>query len=122
MAKKLSQSQGREARPDAEVIKRLMARIDFDGPPNNNGCTGKCWIFSGYTDRKGYGQIKFGGRAFWAHRLSYLIFNGSLVEGMHVDHKCHCTSCVNPDHLQQIDWIENSTRNRPPVSQEEPPF
>lgn len=35
-----------------------------------------------------------------AHRFSYELVNGPVPEGHTLDHTCHVTLCVNPDHLQ----------------------
>lgn len=53
----------------------------------------------GHKDKKGYGQIRSGGRAHWAHRISYATFVGDIPEGMVVHHKCNKTWCIKPSHL-----------------------
>lgn len=85
-------------RVDAAVIQRIFARIEF----------GACWHWIGYTDDKGYGQVKVNGQAEWVHRIVYVIFNGPLHEGDEVHHTCHCASCVNPDHLERTTHVQNS--------------
>jgi len=35
-----------------------------------------------------------------AHRISYLLHNGDLVDGLSVLHNCNNALCVNPDHLR----------------------
>jgi len=61
----------------------------------------ECWIWSGSTNRKGYGSFGYGPKCkpIGAHRVSYLIFNGSIPDKLQVLHKCDTPSCINPKHL-----------------------
>lgn len=62
--------------------------------------TDGCWIWSGAKVR-GYGYIYHKNYAgLYAHRVSYLLYVGTVPEGMLVDHICHVRSCVNPSHLR----------------------
>jgi hypothetical protein len=68
-----------------------------------------CWVWQGSTAR-GYGQVDAwvdGSRIKSAHRLSYVLANGEIEEGMQVHHKCAIRLCVNPDHLQLVTLESN---------------
>jgi DNA-binding XRE family transcriptional regulator len=55
-----------------------------------------CWIWTGSTDRKGYGR-------FWYHgnmRAAHHVLIGPKPEGKtHACHHCDNPPCVRPDHL-----------------------
>jgi len=62
-----------------------------------------CWLWTGDTDRKGYGQIReqVAGKRKWikAHRVSWELHCGPIPHGMKVLHKCDNPPCTRPDHL-----------------------
>lgn len=70
-----------------------------------------CWIWTGSTDRQGYGMIVLGGkRTLKAHRAMWVIYNGDLKREIQVLHDCPSgdnPSCVNPNHL----WIGDNNDN-----------
>jgi len=104
-------------RDDLGLIKRLMARVVV-GP-------GGCWIWTGYTDSQGYGQISVRGKPMWVHRVTYAIFKQSLREGDEIDHKCSNSSCCNPMHLRRVHPKVNRGQRWPTKkksSGELPPF
>jgi hypothetical protein len=58
-----------------------------------------CWLWTGTKDSDGYGRIKISGKIWTAHRLSFRLFNGDLLDGMEVNHSCDVRNCVRPEHL-----------------------
>src|SRR5262245_8603979 len=69
-----------------------------------------CWLWLGWVDRKGYGSIGLGRRidgTEQTHRVSWILYRGSIPEGVQVQHKCDTPSCVNPDHLELGTPLQN---------------
>jgi len=104
MHKNAPKSIKQQMRP--KEILRFLSKLCFQ-----NGVSG-CWIWQGHKDKKGYGQFKWRGRAWWAHRLSYRTFVGYIPEGMTINHKriCRNPSCVNPNHLEPM-TVQDNTRD-----------
>jgi hypothetical protein len=66
-----------------------------------------CWGWKGRLIH-GYGYIStkcFGSQR--AHRVSYIIHKGKILDGLHVLHSCHNRSCTNPEHLRVGNQKEN---------------
>lgn len=74
--------------------------------------TSTCWMWLAGKNNHGYGIFRPSGARSMvgAHRYSYKLFVGELVSGMHIDHLCRNTSCVNPAHLEQVTPSENTRR------------
>jgi hypothetical protein len=58
-----------------------------------------CREWTGATDRGGYGNVKFFGRATGTHRVAWILENGDIPHGLWVLHRCDNPLCCNPDHL-----------------------
>lgn len=66
--------------------------------------TNGCWEWSGPRDSRGYGHLRWNGRAARAHRVAYELTKGQIPkgEGHHgicVMHICDNKVCCNPSHL-----------------------
>lgn len=73
--------------------------------------TSDCWNWKGLINEKGYGQLWLNGKRYLAHRISFKLFNGELIEGLVIDHKCRNRACVNPDHIRQVTRTINAIEN-----------
>lgn len=72
---------------------------------------GTCWLWTGATDKLGYGRY----RLTYAHRHAYELHTGKMIrEGRQVDHMCHNRSCINPDHLRSVTNKQNGENRRGP--------
>ncbi len=76
-----------------------------------------CWMWLGPVEKNGYAKISRmtarGPRSFWVHREAYEEFLAEKIKpGYHVDHLCHFTLCINPDHLEQVPQAVNTGKRR----------
>lgn len=103
-------------------VKRTLMRYEVAA----NGC----WMWQGSCTRDGYAQANYkvdGSQySIYPHVLSYMVYNGPLIQGMQIDHACHdpetciepCAHrrCVNPEHLVQMPGRDNILRSGSPAA------
>lgn len=81
----------RDASRKRAVADRFMEHVS---PEPMSGC----WLWAGGLLGK-YGCFSFNSRPALAHRVSFMLFRGSIPEDQYVCHRCDMPLCVNPDHL-----------------------
>jgi hypothetical protein len=69
-----------------------------------------CWVWTGTTDKDGYGVLGVDGRFVRAHRFAYELLVGPIPEGLELDHLCFNRPCVNPGDLEPVTTQENLRR------------
>jgi len=67
-----------------------------------------CWEWKAFRDRGGYGRFMVNKIPRLAHRVSFERAYGPIPSGLQIDHKCHNTACVNPEHLRLADRSLNA--------------
>jgi hypothetical protein len=58
-----------------------------------------CWLWTSCRVRSGYGAFGVNGKKLAAHRVSYEMHFGPILDGLWVLHRCDNKHCVRPDHL-----------------------
>lgn len=61
--------------------------------------TDTCWLWTGATNKPGYGKFHNGSCVEMAHRYSWTLANGPIPAGLWVLHRCDVPACVHPEHL-----------------------
>ena len=88
------------------VTKRLTVRERICKYSELDESTG-CWVWKAHMVKK-YPRLNATEyNSQLAHRASYEAFKGSIEAGTVIHHKCGNTRCVNPEHLQAVEPINN---------------
>lgn len=93
-------------------IDRFMAKVDK---------TDTCWVWKGATSSNGGYGLFFSGEYrdndikkpinVYAHRWYWeYVHRSQLDNSVQLDHLCRTSTCVNPDHLEEVDVQTNIQR------------
>lgn len=93
---------GQELRPITDVNKTPLDRFN-----EKITKTAYCWTWNGKKTKDGYGTFSVNGKRVYVHVWSYDHYVGDRPRGHEVDHRCHNTSCVNPEHLRAVTRKQN---------------
>jgi|SRR6185369_5881236 len=69
---------------------------------------GDCIPWQGATTTGGYGQRRFNGRLWLAHRLTWYLAHGKIQRGSVIRHLCHVPACIRLSHLAIGTQIDNA--------------
>lgn len=70
--------------------------------------TDSCWIWTASSTPKGYGAFRVNGRLRPAHRHAWELANGTIPDGLVVDHTCYVRRCVNVAHMRLVTAGQNN--------------
>lgn len=84
------------------TAENFWEKVDKSGPDfihKTLGNIGPCWLWTGCTDKKGYGVTSRESKFFHAHRLAYIFTFGDIPENLCVCHHCDVPRCCSGRHL-----------------------
>lgn len=109
----------RTGRPPLPPEPRFWSRVNKNGPlPGDDTLAagkGPCWLWIG-DESATYGRLKVNGTPIGAHCFSYELLVGPIPSGLHIDHLCRVTRCVNPEHLEAVPPRTNNLRGTSPAA------
>ncbi len=101
--------------PDRFVSKFVVSDQYIDGKPE----LGPCWLWTGWTNPKGYGSYWDGTynpsgspHKVRSHKFTYIAVFGPVGQGMVLDHICFNRHCVSPWHVKPTTNHRNAARRK----------
>lgn len=96
---------------------RFWAKVDRAGPVSEyRPDLGPCWIWTGATNGKGYGNFNTADGVRGAHRVAFQLEDGPVPDWLHIDHLCRVTMCVRRSHLEAVTPMVNTHRGFSPAA------
>ena len=97
--------------PHTSTPERFWTKVNFAGPvPEHRPELGPCWLWTGCTDRYGYGKFGTHREVGSAHRYAYEFCVNPIPDGLQIDHLCRTRPCQNPDHMELVTSRVNTLR------------
>lgn len=108
-------SKKRPIRPIPRLTEQQKAK--FWSKVDKQSSIAGCWLWLGSTTWRRQSTLRYGvwktsNQQMRPHRVAYTLLVGEIPEGLTLDHSCHNTLCVNPDHLTPMTLEENIARRR----------
>lgn len=94
---------GRDARTPALALKELYSKRSIEPGELKS----KCWNWTGFRNKRGYGSIGFRSKVWRVNRLSWFLHNGPIPSGKEICHHCNNPSCFRPSHLFPGTHLQN---------------
>lgn len=82
------------------TIQRFWNKVNRNCGVQSDRVSTPCWEWLGTRGQRGYGFFRVNGKMLKAHRFAYALCVGPIPNELDLDHLCHNTACVNPDHLE----------------------
>lgn len=87
---------------------RVAEYKSFDDMLIKSERVGDCLLWTGVTDKAGYGRMGFQReRNVLVHRVAYVLNTGEDIAGAQIHHTCANRRCFNPKHLQRASKAAN---------------
>lgn len=67
-----------------------------------------CWLWTAARHINGYGKMYIAGQLVQAHRIGWVLYRAPLTPGLCLNHLCLNKDCVNPYHMEEVTFAQNT--------------